>query len=404
MKRITFFKNLLLNCERKKIESNVFDVENDQIFSSAYGIKQRCPLSELMYFKSISAPSDIAHDLCEGFNKDVLASVLKHCVSKGNMTGSEIADSVANFPYQFKDRTNKPTPPIFDGTKILIKQSATQSLCLLKLLPLIIGGKMEDDEIWNVYLQYLDVIDLIYAPELTVNQIQSMKSKIENFLAHFFALNPEVTVRPKAHYMLHYARQYERFGPLIHNTTLRFESVHSKMKDSMRRVKNFRNPCMTMATRYQHYLCHHHQDETFLFENEIICGRKQIKVGVDDFCCLDSVKPLPLANREHFFAHEMIEYQGIQYRKDMSVIIGGTCHNYKFGKILGLTQLDGKVFIFGTKYNTLEYKLHYHAYEVENTDDAFNIDVNSLLSAFPLSVYNVENMNLIVMRHFVNVN
>ena len=62
-------------------------------------------------------------------------------------------------------------------------------------------------------------------------------------------------MKPKGHFMLHYPKQYETFGPLITNCTLRFEGKHSYFKEIMKRTKNFRSPCLSMAMRHQQMQC-----------------------------------------------------------------------------------------------------------------------------------------------------
>ena len=71
-------------------------------------------------------------------------------------------------------------------------------------------------------------------------------------------------MKPKAHFMLHYPKQYETFCPLITNCTLRFEGKHLYFKEIMKRTKNFRSPCLSMAMRHQQMQCWRHQLSNYL--------------------------------------------------------------------------------------------------------------------------------------------
>jgi len=201
----------------------------DQSLSTAYGLKKDCILNELKYFHiSWGSPSDIAHDLFEGFHFEILKVVVEHCIHEELFSLNELNDRIQNFPYCGKDKTNKPTQLIGEsGTKVTIKQTAAQSLCLVRLLPLLIGHLVPiTDRQWALYCQYLNILDYIMAPSLKFGEIHQMKLLIEEFLEDFFHVNNHLNVKPKTHFMLHYASQYKEFGPLIHNSTHQIGRAH----------------------------------------------------------------------------------------------------------------------------------------------------------------------------------
>lgn len=53
-----------------------------------------------------------------------------------------------------------------------------------------------------------------------------MKVLIEEYVEMRQQLFPHANLRPKHHYLLHYADLTLQFGPLIHTWTMRFESKH----------------------------------------------------------------------------------------------------------------------------------------------------------------------------------
>ena len=60
---------------------------------------------------------------------------------------SYLNDKLENFEYFGVDRNNRPVKIVQDSSsKISIKQTATQMLCMLRLLPLIIGDKFPEDD------------------------------------------------------------------------------------------------------------------------------------------------------------------------------------------------------------------------------------------------------------------
>ena len=52
---------------------------------------------------------------------------------------------------------------------------------------------------------------------------------------------PSDHLKPKHHYLLHYASLILKLGPLIRLWTMRFEIKHSYFKRCVRRIQNFKN-------------------------------------------------------------------------------------------------------------------------------------------------------------------
>ncbi|KAK4329593.1 hypothetical protein Pmani_000068 [Petrolisthes manimaculis] len=78
-----------------------------------------------------------------------------------------------------------------------------------------------------------------------------MRECIDDFLESFATEFPTQTMKPKAHYMTHYADQVLQFGLLINCWTLRFEGKHSFFKNISRVTRNKINICKSLAWRHQ---------------------------------------------------------------------------------------------------------------------------------------------------------
>ena len=106
---------------------------------------------------------------------------------------TDLNDAISSFPHRGVDRTNKPTLIIQSGNKIKLKQTASQSLCLVRLLPLYIEKYLpEDDKHWSVFCSYLSCLDFILAPKLSNGEIECMRIMIESFMIEYFRLNPDI--------------------------------------------------------------------------------------------------------------------------------------------------------------------------------------------------------------------
>ena len=120
-----------------------------------------------------------------------------------------------------------------------IKQSASQMMSLCRKFGLIIGDKTPENEPhWHIFLILLRICSIACAPSCTHDLVPYLRICVEEYLLMFHQLYPVI---PKQHYMLHYAPQIERFGPLIHSWTMRQESKLSFVKECHALVKCCKN-------------------------------------------------------------------------------------------------------------------------------------------------------------------
>ena len=81
---------------------------------------------------------------------------------------------------------------------------ATQTWCLARYLPLIIGDLVpESDSNWDHYLYLMEIADFFLAPITTMASIEYLKVLIEDYLVEFKRLYPHCHITPKCHYLIH---------------------------------------------------------------------------------------------------------------------------------------------------------------------------------------------------------
>ncbi|KAJ8018246.1 hypothetical protein HOLleu_43867 [Holothuria leucospilota] len=54
---------------------------------------------------------------------------------------------------------------------------------------------------------------------------------VEDFLDSYYRMYPDMSMKPKFHYLIHYPEHLVNFGPLVHTWTLRFEGKHNYFKE-----------------------------------------------------------------------------------------------------------------------------------------------------------------------------
>ena len=82
---------------------------------------------------------------------------------------------------------------------------ASQMMCLTRLFPLLIGKEIpETCQEWQNYLLLLKILDIVFAPVLTLDVIAYLRTLISDHHQSFKCLYPLCQITPKIHYRIHY--------------------------------------------------------------------------------------------------------------------------------------------------------------------------------------------------------
>jgi len=184
--------------------------------TSFEGIKRDSVFNQLTSFHvTTGLPPCIGHDLFEGVICYDLALCLNYFVKAGWFTYEIINGRIQQFEYTGSDAANKPAEVPASGNRL--GGQAIQNWILLRFLPLIIGDKLmnKGDAIWQFVLLRIQMTALICASRLSHAQVAYMKLLIDEYLHARYVLFPDVHLRPKHHYISHYASLTLKFGPLV---------------------------------------------------------------------------------------------------------------------------------------------------------------------------------------------
>lgn len=224
------------------------------------GVKNESPFNALKHIHATShlVPC-LAHDLFEGVVSWDLAGIIRHFVKKKKyFTYKLLNRRIKQFQCLCGDSPNKPACVLNSGKKL--GGHAVQNWTLLRLLPFIIGDKIEDheDSGWRLYLQLKELCEYFTAPSLKKTDIAYLKDVL---LPLYFYRRSKVLSRklyplkPKHHFMSEYPRLILLYGTLLYFWTLSYEQKHKFFKQVMRMSKNFINPEKTCAVRAQLNFC-----------------------------------------------------------------------------------------------------------------------------------------------------
>ena len=76
-----------------------------------------------------------------------------------------------------------------------------------RILSLIIGQYVpEDDERWRLYLDMMNIVDILFAPNTTNDYAAYLATLISDHHHDFCELYPQSSIIPKMHFMVHMPR------------------------------------------------------------------------------------------------------------------------------------------------------------------------------------------------------
>ncbi|KAK0152047.1 hypothetical protein N1851_006573 [Merluccius polli] len=112
--------------------------------------------------KAPGLPPCLGHDIFEGVLSYDVALYLKYFIKKNKW-----------FTYSYKgsDALTKPSAVNSEGSKL--SGQAIQNWNLLRLLPVLIGDKVQnpEDDVWQLTLQLKDIVDMICAQNISLSQV-----------------------------------------------------------------------------------------------------------------------------------------------------------------------------------------------------------------------------------------
>ena len=189
-------------------------------------MKSKSYLNQLKYFHvNNGLPPDLAHDLFEGFAIDIMNLLVTRYLRAKVFTFDDLNTVIQSFCYSEIDKKNKPqTIKVTSIANLKVKQTACEMWNLIRLFPLMAGTFMsETDPAWLIYLQFLHISERLCSPMFSHGDLVYLQSLIDEFFPEFLAVfGGEYDHKPKGHFLQHYPKMIEIFGPLV--KTFRFET------------------------------------------------------------------------------------------------------------------------------------------------------------------------------------
>jgi hypothetical protein len=230
---------------------------------------------------------------------------------------------ISSFNYSSVDMKNRPNLLFFSDGAIKIKQKAAKMTCLFKLLPFIIGDKIEiDNKYWDMYIKLSEIIDSLYLEHIDETICNDLKSKISDHHTFFKRLFPMITLKKKHHNMVHYPSAMLKIGPLANFCTLRFEGKHVFFKTVERISHNHKNVPLMLARKHQIYFAYNLIASNLLNKVLTVLDGAEIRVSdLNGSIRIKLIELCKLTDTDKVIEADILEYYGQVYKKDYIVSV-----------------------------------------------------------------------------------
>ena len=118
-------------------------------------------------------PPDVLHDLFEGIVPVELALCLGEMIRCKYFTLEDLNKRIISFPYQHTDKVDRPQPiPKTFASKQTIGGNGHENATLVRLLPLIVGDKIQEGDVaWCALMDLKEVVELMLSTTFTEETI-----------------------------------------------------------------------------------------------------------------------------------------------------------------------------------------------------------------------------------------
>lgn len=269
-------------------------VEQGIAHSSQCGIKLNSPLNEIPGFHvTTGLPPDAMHDILEGVAPYEISLILQKFIAEDYFTLDFLNRRILSLSYGKHDAVSKPVEQTLKNNTLI--GTAASNWCLLRLFPIMIASKIpKENEYWQFFLDLKMIVELIFAPVISIGHVDSLQCDIIWHLENLKKLFPSNALKPKHHFLLHYPHHILNYGPPIRYWCFRFEGKHRFFKEVSRHSKQFKNPPFTLANSHQLYQCYCHQTDYGFLKTQFECSTSEpIYLGDITSTAFKAIKKLP---------------------------------------------------------------------------------------------------------------
>ncbi|KAJ1518948.1 hypothetical protein ONE63_011436 [Megalurothrips usitatus] len=371
------------------------------------GIKEECIFNQLPSFET---PTDISldefHDLVEGVAHYTVIPVLRHFHTLNNMFINTLNDRLYCLDLGV-DSDNR--PPLINLDILLkkekLKMTGAEMITFIRIFGVLIYDMVpENDSFYELYLLLNDIRSMLQAKGMTRDAAKILALKVKEHNRLYCEIT-KLHLKPKHHFLLHYARLLTVIGPFCNLSTIRYEAKHRLITMTANACMSRVNLARTVAIKHQLGFCFR------VVSNRSI--RQDIEYGpihVVDLSELDTYPsfrltlPNDILEEPNQSAVSWVKFKGTTYKPKQVVLFDvDEIGLFMFAEIeLIIVKSDKPIFIC-SYLDTVGYFTEVRGYEVKRMTDKINwfaIDQENLFDPSPLCMYNMSSGESVVVLKY----
>lgn len=364
---------------------------NDDLLENDYletGVKNACIFNNLNYFNSTKVISfDLMHDLYEGVCIYDMCNVLVSLINSKVITLDILNNRKQLFAFGETEMANLSVPLTIKRLKRNnLKMTASESSCFIHFLPLIIGDLIPvGNEAWELLLLLLDIISLLFKSEYSYSELDDLESLVLKHHSMYIKLFG--ALKPKHHFLVHYATAIKKCGPLKYLWSMRFEAKHKEAKIYFNSITSRKNPPISIAIKnslkFARFLLTNKSGLSPIF----VCNTVDNSITKDVFNKIVNISDM---SYEDFKIFNDLTFKGTRYKSNYYV--GIKLHSFTLYKIMYIAVYKNeKVFFICKKIRVKAYERHFGAYEIGCLVDKMLIRDIEIFNTPPLHLYPLNN-------------
>lgn len=290
-------------------------------YKESLGIKRLCYLNNLKYFHIVDNFNlDIFHDFMEGAVPLLLKLFFEQGINRRVFTEKEIVNAFLCFDYG--PLNTNCIPSAINLSRRNLGQNASQTRCILLNMPFVLYSYKHNEKLsWNCICSMQKIVRIVYSPIIDHDHLNVLRESIPDHLENVKKCF-EVELTPKQHNMTHIPTSISMVGPLVHMSTLKFETKHKEFSSDVRRMQNYKNVSQSLVKNYQT------KNMKNCYKNQIKTGRKTVAriadIHKDLFSSFDTSKLFELKsvkfNRYYYEKGLFLKNSDFFYRIEMVLI------------------------------------------------------------------------------------
>ena len=161
-------------------------------------------------------------------SKYKLGQFLDYIIKKEKLiTQEDFNNKLKNVMLSSRDSKNRPKEFKTRKKNSKYEGNAGSLRVLGRVVTMLLSSELENSQVGPLIVKLQEVSELITAPKLTIFEIEeTLHDTIADYLRMRVEAIEEIgmnSVKPKHHYLSHYAKLYRYYGPLIHLWAMRYK-------------------------------------------------------------------------------------------------------------------------------------------------------------------------------------